>query len=175
MVLNRAKCLLCFTVLLSLIACEADVPSTLSSESTETTYSSNTPESSSSHLTFEETRVAQYAANIEDIDDFSRDMINLMLDSHNRWQTLQAEVRGQWSTTSSQVLQHTILIRQPYLAQILGADYQATLGTDESAQQRIMHDLSLLPTSLEEIQPITVYPHPMVGMGLGFAGDYIFR
>lgn len=174
MVLNRAKCLFCFTVLLSLIACEADVPSTLSSESTETTYSSNTPESSSSHLTFEETRVAQYAANIEDIDDFSRDMINLMLDSHNRWQTLQAEVRGQWSTTSSQVLQHTILIRQPYLAQISGADYQATLGTDESAQQRIMHDLSLLPTSLEEIQPITVYPHPMVGMGLGFAGDYIF-
>ncbi|MFZ1395723.1 MAG: carboxypeptidase-like regulatory domain-containing protein, partial [Candidatus Promineifilaceae bacterium] len=97
-----------------------------------------------------------------------------MLDSHNRWQTLQAEVRGQWSATSSQVLQHTILIRQPYLAQISGADYQATLGTDESAQQRIMHDLSLLPISLEEIQPITVYPHPMVGMGFGFAGDYIF-
>lgn len=122
----------------------------------------------------DQTRTAENQLQLDNIDDFSRDIINLMLDSHNRWQTLQAELVLHTFGVNPQTLQHTVLIHQPYLARISGTDYQAVLGEDDQARQRIDHDILLLPSTLDEVKALTIYLHPLSAMGVGFAGDYIF-
>lgn len=173
------KRMLIFLMLFWMAGCQTE-PLTILTP-TATAVATAVPPDTSTTPILEEIQSAEFQAQVDDfqtqidsIDDFSREMINLMLDSHNRWQTLQGEVVGHWFGNNPETLQHMIFIQQPYLARIIGADYQASMGEDEEAQRRIDYGRQLLPATLDEIQPLTVYPHPLSSMGLGFAGDNIF-